>query len=420
MFKTAAIIAEYNPFHNGHSYQIEETKKRTGADFVLVIMSGDFVQRGTPAIFHKYARTRMALLGGADVVLELPVFYAGASAEYFARGAVGILDALHAVDFLSFGSERGEISLLLKAARSLSEEPEEYRQQLKKSLKKGLTFPAARKEALGYLLSSADNISSDARQLQALLDTPNNILGIEYCKALFSLRSNIHPLTIKRQGNAYHETQLHHSLTSASALRKALLAPDLDNKLQNIRPFQPVSVFSYMQDMLDCISPVTEEDFSLLLKYSLMVQNRDSLCTFADVSPELSNRIYKNLDNFRSFSQFAALLKTRDITHTRVNRSLLHILLSITEKESSSRPSYVRLLGFRKHAAPLLRQIQDNSEIPLITKAADYPRLLSSKGCTLFEKDLFASDLYETVLKNKIQENFVSDLKKSPVILTSY
>lgn len=151
-----------------------------------------------------------------------------------------------------------------------------------------------------------------------------------------------------------------------------------------------------------------------------MVQNRDSLCTFADVSPELSNRIYKNLDNFRSFSQFAALLKTRDITHTRVNRSLLHILLSITEKESASRPSYVRLLGFRKHAAPLLRQIQDNSEIPLITKAADYPRLLSSKGCTLFEKDLFASDLYETVLKNKIQENFVSDLKKSPVILTSY
>lgn len=419
MPKTAAIIAEYNPFHNGHAYQIEETKKRTGADRVLVIMSGDFVQRGTPAIFDKYVRTRMALLGGADVVLELPVFYAGASAEYFARGAVRILDALNVVDFLSFGSEDGDISLLSKAARFLSQESGAFQVQLKKGLKKGLPFPVARKEALGTALTSDPFLSPVADRLQVLLDTPNNILAIEYCKALFSMKSRISPLTIKRQGSAYHDTGLTHSLSSASALRKVLLSPKTwDTRIQEIGLHQPAPVFSYMQDILTHYPPITEEDFSLVLKYSLMRQNRDTLCTLSDVSPELSNRIYKNLDRFCSFSQFAALLKTRDITLTRVNRCLLHSLLSITQEEPAAQPSYVRLLGFRKNAAPLLRQIQDSSRIPLITKAADHPRLLSPQACTFFEKDLFASDLYETVLKNKLQEDFVSDLRKSPVILS--
>ena len=412
---TAAIIAEYNPFHKGHAYQIEKTREETGADFILVILSGDFVQRGAPAVFDKYSRTRMALLGGADVVLELPVSYACASAEYFARGAVGILDSLHAADILSFGSEAGDVGSCMEAAKLLLKEPGLYRQTLKEQLKKGRTYPAARKEALLSCLE-ADSCST-------LLDSPNNILGIEYCKALSSYESRIRPFTVKREGNGYHETSLDHSLSSATALRKVLFSGDRpepalpEDLARQIRHTQPEAVFSYMEELLAQSLPLREDDFSLLLKYRLMLLDRDSLCRFADLSADLASRICKKRSQFQSFSQFISLLKTKELTYTRISRCLVHILLSIEEDLPFQDPSYVRLLGFRKKSAPLLRRIQERSRIPLITKAADYPRLLSEKARSAFEKDLFAADLYETVLKAKIQQPFTSDVKKPPVIL---
>lgn len=414
---TAAIIAEYNPFHKGHAYQIEKTREETGADFILVILSGDFVQRGAPAVFDKYSRTRMALLGGADVVLELPVSYACASAEYFARGAVGILDSLHAADILSFGSEAGDVGSCMEAAQLLLKEPELYRQTLKEQLKKGRTYPAARKEALLSCLG-ADSCST-------LLDFPNNILGIEYCKALSSYESRIRPFTIKREGNGYHETSLDHSLSSATALRKVLFSGDRpepalpEDLARQIRHTQPEAVFSYMEELLAQSLPLREDDFSLLLKYRFMLLDRDSLCRFADLSADLANRICKKRSQFQSFSQFISLLKTKELTYTRISRCLLHILLSIEADLPAALPSYVRLLGFKKTASPLLRTIRDQSCIPLITKAADYRQLLSKESATLFEKDVFAADLYESVLQEKLGKPFVSDLAKAPVILDS-
>ena len=209
--KTAAVIAEYNPFHNGHQYQLEETRKETGADFLLVVMSGNFVQRGAPAIVNKYARTKTALLGGADVVIELPALYALSSAEFFAGGAVTLLNRLNVVDFLSFGSESGNIALLESCARILAEKEAELNSAIMPLLKNGVSYPAAREQALAAAVSGlgsafASDISPET--LTGLLGSPNNILGLEYCKALFSLRSNIRPFTLKRTDRGYHDTAL--------------------------------------------------------------------------------------------------------------------------------------------------------------------------------------------------------------------
>ena len=198
MQKAVGIIAEYNPFHKGHEYQIQQAKEQTGANIAIILMSGDFVQRGTPAIFAKHQRTAMALLGGADIVFELPSFYACGSAEYFSSGAVSVFNALNSIDFLCFGSESGEIDTCRFLGKLLADEPKLYKEKLRSFLKQGLSFPAARKSALAEYLKEKDIPFSED-----FLDTPNNILGIEYCKSLAAQNSSIVPVTIKRIGSSY-------------------------------------------------------------------------------------------------------------------------------------------------------------------------------------------------------------------------
>ena len=417
------IIAEYNPFHKGHSYQIEKAKELTKNQYVLVIMSGDFVQRGAPAIFDKYARTRMALLGGADAVLELPSYWACGSAEYFAKGAAEILDALGCVDHLCFGSESGDIDSLEVIAQVLAREPEEFQKSLKKFLKEGLSFPAARKKALAVYLENHFSESSRSQisipEMLSLLDSPNNLLGIEYCKALSRLNSQIAPVTIERKGAGYHEKEISCSMPSATALRRALLDTEGTKATLSLllSHAQPDSAAAFTEELLSSQCPVTEEDFSLLLKYQLLLRSPEELADFADVSLDLARRIRREQNSFVSFSQFASLLKTREMTYTRISRALLHILLSITQEDLAETIGYVRLLGFRKESSPLLRRLQDNSRIPVITKAADYRKLISENQWLAFEKDLFCADLYESVKAEKSQKPFVSDLQRSPVIL---
>ena len=213
--KTAGIIAEYNPFHKGHEYQIRYTKEKLKADYVIVAMSGDYVQRGTPALISKHVRAEMALRCGADLVLEMPVSISTASAEAFAMGGVSLLDSLGVVDMLCFGSESGEISALRELAEILVEEPKEYKKLLKSFLSEGLTFPAARSQALTEYFKNPRNFNGDdfdgvltplLNEVTQILNTPNNILGIEYCKALLRLNSQIRPVTIRREGMGYHET----------------------------------------------------------------------------------------------------------------------------------------------------------------------------------------------------------------------
>lgn len=414
MQKAVGIIAEYNPFHKGHEYQIQQAKEKTGADIAVILMSGDFVQRGTPAILAKHQRTAMALLGGADIIFELPSFYACGSAEYFSSGAVSIFNALNSIDFLCFGSESGEIDTCRFLGELLADEPKLYKEKLRSFLKQGLSFPAARKSALTeYLKEKNIPFSED------FLDTPNNILGIEYCKSLAAQNSTIVPVTIKRIGSSYHETSLSLDYPSASAIRRELVATSniqksLSDTLKNA---QPPAVKDYLCSVLENEAFLTEDDFSLLLKYELMKNTPESLCTFSDMSPDLARRIYHHLNTFETFTQFAEQLKTKELTYTRICRALLHVLLNIPSDLPAVSPAYVRLLGFKKESSSFLRTLQKSSDIPIITKAADYRKLLPKEAHSLFEKDLFASNLYETVKCNKKSAAFTNDLQKPPIIL---
>ena len=414
MQKAVGIIAEYNPFHKGHEYQIQQAKEQTGANIAIILMSGDFVQRGTPAIFAKHQRTAMAQLGGADIVFELPSFYACGSAEYFSSGAVSVFNALNSIDFLCFGSESGEIDTCRFLGKLLADEPKLYKEKLRSFLKQGLSFPAARKSALAEYLKEKDIPFSED-----FLDTPNNILGIEYCKSLAAQNSSIVPVTIKRIGSSYHETSLSSEYPSASAIRRELIAAWNTQKFlsDTLKNAQPPAVKDYLCALLENETFLIEDDFSLLLKYELMKNTPESLCAFSDMSPDLARRIYHHLNTFETFTQFAEQLKTKELTYTRICRALLHVLLNIPSDLPAISPAYVRLLGFKKESSFFLRILQKNSDIPIITKAADYKKLLPKEAHSLFEKDLFASNLYETVKCNKKSTAFTNDLQKPPIIL---
>lgn len=421
--KVTGIVAEYNPFHKGHEYHIQISKKITESDYCIVIMSGNFVQRGTPAILDKYTRTRMALLSGADLVLELPTPYACGSAEFFAQGALRILNGLSIVDSLCFGSESGDNapltsdSPILKIASALAQESPEYKEALQSFLKTGLSFPKARNRALLTIYPQL----SEANDLDNFLLQPNHILGIEYCKALLRLESNIQPVAIKRIGNHYHDSTLSSDFSSASAIRKVLETSDITQ----IESQLPAESYALLSQSFHQTCPVTLDDFSLMLHYALLQQasSVQSFSSFADVTEDLSDKILKNLHEYRSFSQFCEILKTKDITASRISRSLLHILLGITNEKMSSflAPSftgYARILGFRKDAADLLSQLKKQTEIPLISKPADAGQILGNGDCfSLFETETYACNIYNAVVTNKFGVSAKHEYTNSVIIV---
>ncbi len=430
MAGTVGIIAEYNPFHNGHQYQIQKAKELTGADFCVIAMSGDFVQRGAPAIFDKYTRTHAALLCGADVVLELPPAFATSSAEDFAACGVALLDRLGVVDNLSFGSECGDLDSILGAAHALSQESEDFKQVLRAQLKAGHTFPQARIAAL-----EADGLEAD------LLSAPNNILAVEYAKALMKRNSSIKPVTVLRQGSGYHEAGLSQTglsqagpsqeqdsdetplFSSATAIRKTLCTADspsadetglLDSLDRHIpRPALP---------LLSQAVPVTSHDFSALLTHRLL--ECDNLADYLDCSEELAARIRTSALSFGSWEDRIADLKTRQYTYTRVSRALCHILLGITKEETAERKerdyiSYGRILGFRREAQPLLAAIKKASAIPMITKTADASSILDSVSYRDFQRDAACSHLYQAVLAQKSRQPVLNEYNHPIVICSS-
>ena len=411
------IIAEYNPFHRGHKYQINYCKKELQADYVIVVMSGDYVQRGTPALLPKHLRAEMALRCGADLVLEMPVSVSTASAETFAMAGVSILDNLHVVDQLCFGSEYGEVSALQELAAVLVKEPKEYRVLLKTFLSEGLSFPAARSQALIEYFKDSHHFEGDdfdgiltplLNQIVQILNLPNNILGIEYCKALLRLDSSIRPVTLKRQGMGYHETfpdqqtaSSSLNFASASAIRNALKSG--------------FGISEILGELPDNAALVLENDFSLLLQYCLLNETPESLIGYADMSKDLATRIYSQINHFENFTQFTELLKTKELTYTRIQRALLHTILKV--REQPKRIPYARVLGFRKSSSPLLKKIKQHTTIPVITKAADASGILSADGQKIWNDNLRASNIYESILAQKTGRPFVHEYQKQLVLL---
>ncbi len=429
--RTVGIITEYNPFHNGHAYHIEQSKKQSGADYCIVVMSGDFVQRGTPAIIDKFSRAEMALRCGADLVLELPAVYACGSAEYFSLGAVSLLHSLGIVNTLCFGSECGDISLLSRAADILFEEPLDYRCMLREYLSQGDGFPVARHKALkNYLLRTCPD-QSESTILPPLLEDPNNILGIEYLKALRTLGSSIQPITIQREGGSYHQDFLDGTFSSATSIRKILYAPSqllksMQRPADLLTPLKseiPGNAFPVLEKAFGRSCPITASDFSVMLHYRLlMVSSCEELTQYLDISADLAKRIYAQIPHFRDLDSFVSIIKTRQYTEGRIRRCLLHLLLGIrtdlvNSLKSSGCHRYLRVLGIRKESSPLLKQIKTCCSLPLITKLADACALLDSEGQALLKSDLFASQVYHSAVTAKYnREPYNEFTVKFPVI----
>ena len=394
--KTAGIIAEYNPFHNGHQYQIEEIRRQTGADFVIAAMSGDFVQRGEPAIFDKYTRTRMALCGGADLVVELPALFATSSAEDFAACGVSLLSNL-GTDFLCFGSESGNLSHLQKAAEILSEESAIWQPLLQTYLKQGETYPSARSLAVAELTGDPG--------LSTLLATPNNILAVEYLKALKQQGSSMIPVTIRRRGCGYHDSEYSAPYASASAIRLFLRQSAVLESPETLRMQIPPAAFDALLKEGALAKPVFPDDLSELLQFQLLsaVHRKEDLNRFLDFSSDLAARLTRQVLHFAPFSEQIMQLKTKGYTYTRVSRALLHLLLDITKEQSSQAKSlgyapYARILGFKKSAGPLLSHLRRQSRVPLITKTADAKKLLSPEAMKVLETDFYVSHIYQSLL----------------------
>ena len=416
--KIAGIIAEYNPFHTGHAYHIQKTREITGADFIIVVMSGDFIQRGGPAFLSKHQRTKMALLGGADLVFELPATHSCQSAEHFAHSGVKLLNGLGCVDYLSFGSELGDIRPFLTIGNFLADEPEVFRQLLKENLKTGSSFPAARARALTEFLrtesfcsESLPDRSADFSVPEDLLKNPNNILGIEYCKALHRTKSRILPVTVRREGKGYHDTSLGGDHPSASAIRNFCTNEQEDVLLASCFPSE---IFSLIKSEDWFSHTLEEQDFSLLIRWMLMASDIKKMTVFQDINEDLARRLLNARDQYENFSHFVSLIKTKDITYTRICRALFHALLDIREIPELS---YARLLGFRRSASSVMHEIKKRGELPLLTKLADSSRVLDPKSLALLKQNTRISNLYETVLCEKTQKPFIHEYSKPVIIL---
>ena len=403
--KVTGIIAEYNPFHNGHQYQIKQVKQN-GADYIIIVMSGNFLQRGTPAVLDKWTRTKMALSCGADLVIELPTVFATASAQYFARGGVSILDKLGCVDTISFGCEANDVDTIHKLSHFLWEEPDSYKEQLQAFLRAGNSFPKARELALASCLS---------REAAAFASSPNNILALEYCIALLERNSSMNILPIKREGSGYHDSSIEkEDFASATAIREILEKFLFAAKDCNEDTAFPLELQTHIPESVHSIicekkyEYVRQNDFSSLLQYKLLTEGNSDLERFADVSPDLSDKIRKNIRRYQNYDNFCELLKSKELTYSRINRALTHILLNITQDmyedaKTSDYAGYARILGFRKESASLLSEIGKKSTIPLISKLADAKEILTEKPLQHLEHDIFCSHVYESIVSAKTE-----------------
>lgn len=413
--KTIGIIAEYNPFHNGHAYQIREIKKRTGADFILIALSGDFVQRGAPAVIDKHARTRMALLGGADLVLELPVLWATASAEDFAMAGVTLLEKTGCVDGICFGCETDDFALLSSLARILADEPEEFKTLLRRSVRSGASFPKARSAALHGVCSGLP----DADTIPGLLAAPNNILALEYLKALRRRQSPLTPLPVRREGAGYHNDAVRECpgpQASATAIRSAILTGTLPAAV--LKKTMPRPVFAVLKEYFKTRPPMEADDFSAVLGYLLLTKQPADLGAVGDSSPELASRLWKNRYHFRSFSQFCLYNKSRNLTYARLGRVFTHLLLGITASDYTRgrEADYItslRILGFRKEAAPLLSRLKKTSAVPVIARLAG----AAGNACAA---DLSAGELYRQIQSAKAAARFGADAVPEPIAGSEY
>lgn len=400
IFIITGIITEYNPFHKGHKYHLEQCIKDTNASSIVCVMSGNFMQRGIPAIVDKWKRTEMALSNGVDLVLELPLVYSISSAEHFAFGSVSLLNSLGIIDNLYFGSEEGNVEPLKKIADVLSSEPDDFKEILKKNLKRGLPFHSSRSMALNEYLKCSD--------VEAILSNSNNILGIEYLKALNTLNSSITPYTLKREGSNYNDEDINKMFSSATSIRKHLKTGSLDS-LADILPYE---TYNILENLNSSHYPfIFEEDMFKYIKFRLLTEN-DYLKKLPDAAEGIDNKIYKEILNCSSLNELILKVKSKRYTYTRINRILAQYFLGLDKYDllslTKSPSPYARVLGFTSKGRNILKKMKDTSSIDIITKV---PRKNLSAHMQL---DILGTKAY-SILNPAV--NPMADYLNGPVII---
>ena len=413
--KAVGLVTEYNPFHNGHLYHLNKAMELTGVDISVAVMSGDFVQRGEPAVLDKYTRTSMALNSGVNLVVELPVNYAVSSAESFAAGALKVLDYIKA-DSIAFGSESGDIERLSKLAHILCDNEDTLYKEISKYTANGISYAAARQKVVEKLTD---------KDTAALLTSSNNILAVEYLKAIIKNNYAIKPYTVQRQGDSYNDTDIRSEYASATALRENL-------KADNISEYIPVKAGLILSSNTNYIYPddITEALFTRLLDI-LFASNYDknvfieNVMQYPDVSKEIAGRLYKSAmdmitrtvpqrseskDNWAfSFGSLCEHIKTKEVPLSRIKRALVRITLGLDKKhmEKYSNAPYIRVLGFDKKGQEYLSYIRKTVEVPLITKTADYKEMLLD--------DIHAANIYNMIVVGKYGVKELGDFVRGPV-----
>ncbi len=400
--KITGIIAEYNPFHNGHSYQIERARALSGCDAVVAVMSGNFVQRGEPAAFDKWARARMALQCGVDAVFELPAFYALQSADWFAWGGVATLNGLGA-DCLCFGAESPDLTLLRQLSGLWDDEPEELRAAIRSGLKAGKPHPKARAEALGRWLGHPGS--------EELLASPNSVLGAMYLKQLAALESSMEPLAIQRVQAGYHDENITGAVASATAIRKALA--EGSGGWRQAVPAEAAAIIAEQEEL--GAGPVWPDDFSQALLYALRITAQ-----LPDTAEGLHNRMARAAAATGSFSSFCAAAKSKRYTLARIKRAAMQAMMGITADDiamlRTEKPIYARLLGYSRRAEGLVGELAGRARIPFVARAAEFePK--SEAMARLWEIDRLASDVYALGIKNPALRLARRDYKEKMIIL---
>ncbi|MBK1810627.1 nucleotidyltransferase [Clostridium sp. YIM B02505] len=386
------IVTEYNPFHNGHKLHLEQTKKLTNADGVICVMSGNFVQRGLPSILDKWTRAQIAVLNGVDLVIELPTVFSVSSAEFFAKGAVDILNQTSVVKSICFGSEVGEIDIIMKVAKILSYESDEFKALLRNHLNLGKSYVKARSEALLEYFKKYDDLNLNTEEFENFLNSSNNILGIEYCKSIIKSESNINPITIKRIGSEYNDITLTSSFASATAIREELYKNSSIDELYKYMPNTTIQIINDIRKNSNNFP--SNDDFLKYIKYKITT-NPDSFSKLPDNMEGLENKFIKEIIKAKSADELIMLVKSKRYAYTRLSRLICQYFIGFENYDikslRTSKPNYLRVLGLNSVGAQIVKEIKKKSEINIINKL---PKQIND---SMLELDLRASNAYSLI-----------------------
>lgn len=389
MGKVLGIIAEYNPFHNGHLHHLQNSLKLTNADYTIAIITGNFTQRGSTSLIDKWSKAEIALKNGIDLVIELPLLYSISSAENFAEGAIKILSSLNVVDYLSFGAETDDIVTLNVIADTLYREPKEYKNILSHELSKGLSYPKARENALLMYLQ-------DIRRFANVLSTPNNILGIEYLKALKKFKSPIMPVAIKRFDVGYNDTTYTENIASATAIRNIVK----NNSLDILKKVVPENSFSTILENIKIGHVLPDlSTFEKQIIYNLRSMSIEEIANLPDVSEGLEYAIKNAANSCNSIVEFLSIIKSKRYTSTRLQRILLYSLLNITKKDmqiSRKTVPYIRILGFNERGRYIISEVaRQNPKLEIVTSVKKYLDSCNNRNLQLMlSKDIWSTNVY--------------------------